>query len=58
MVNDLLNIRGSENIKNEIPLKRFGTAREVSSVIKFLLSKDASYITGQVINVDGGMVSG
>tara|TARA_X000000950_G_scaffold72482_1_gene90047 strand:- start:1244 stop:1972 length:729 start_codon:yes stop_codon:yes gene_type:complete len=58
MVNDLVNIRGSENIKNEIPLKRFGTAREVSSVIKFLLSKDASYITGQVINVDGGMVSG
>ena len=42
----------------EIPLKRFGAAREVATVIKFLLSEDASYMTGQVLNVDGGMING
>lgn len=41
----------------EIPLGRFGEPREVASVIKFLLSEDASYITGQTINVDGGQVN-
>jgi NAD(P)-dependent dehydrogenase (short-subunit alcohol dehydrogenase family) len=41
----------------EIPLGRFGQPREVASVIRFLLSDDASYITGQLIHVDGGMVN-
>lgn len=40
----------------QIPLGRFGTAKEVSNVVKFLVSEDASYITGQVISVDGGML--
>ena len=44
-----------ENIKNQIPLKRMGTAEEVAKVVKFLASEDSSYITGQVILVDGGM---
>ena len=45
-----------ENIHNQIPLKRMGTAREVANLIYFLGSEESSYITGQVINVDGGMV--
>lgn len=45
-----------ENIHNQIPLKRMGTAREVANLIFFLGSDESAYITGQVINVDGGMV--
>lgn len=45
-----------ENIHEQIPLKRMGTAEEVAKLIYFLGSEDSSYITGQVINVDGGMV--
>ena len=45
-----------ENIHNQIPLKRMGTTREVANLIYFLGSEESSYITGQVINVDGVMV--
>jgi 3-oxoacyl-[acyl-carrier protein] reductase len=38
-----------------IPLKKFGLPKDVSSAVKFLLSDDASYITGQVVSVNGGM---
>jgi 3-oxoacyl-[acyl-carrier protein] reductase len=41
---------------NKIPLGRFGKAEEVAKLVLFLVSKDASYITGQVINIDGGLV--
>ena len=45
-----------ENINAQIPLKRMGTAEDVANVVKFLASDEASYITGQVIHVDGGMI--
>ena len=38
-----------------IPMKKFGLPKDVASAVKFLLSEDASYITGQVISVNGGM---
>lgn len=44
-----------EQIRDTIPMKRFGTPKEVSEVILFLCSKEASYITGQVIGINGGL---
>ena len=38
-----------------IPAKRFGLPREVAAAVSYLLSEDASYITGQVIHINGGM---
>lgn len=45
-----------EGINSQIPLKRMGSVEDVANLVKFLASEDASYMTGQVINVDGGMV--
>lgn len=45
-----------ENINSQIPLKRMGSSRDIANVVKFLASEESSYITGQVINVDGGML--
>ena len=43
------------NIKTLIPMARIGQPEEVARVVRFLCSEDASYITGQVISVNGGM---
>lgn len=45
-----------EEIAKSIPLKRMGTAQDVANVVKFLVSEDSAYMTGQVIQVDGGML--
>lgn len=45
-----------EEIAKNIPLKRMGSPEDVANVVKFLASNDSSYITGQVIHVDGGML--
>ena len=46
-----------DDYRHEIPLKRFGKPSEVASVIRFLCSPDASYITGQTITIDGGITN-
>lgn len=53
---DVLSDNVKENINSQIPLKRMGTAEEVAKLVYFLGTAESSYITGQVINVDGGMV--
>lgn len=45
-----------DSIKAQIPMKRMGTAQEIANVAYFLGCEESSYITGQVINIDGGMV--
>ncbi|OLR64208.1 3-oxoacyl-[acyl-carrier-protein] reductase [Peptoniphilus porci] len=44
-----------EEILRDIPLKRYGKAEDVADLVHFLSKEESSYITGQVISVDGGM---
>lgn len=53
---DVLADSVKENILSGIPLKRMGTAEEVANLVYFLASDENSYITGQVIPIDGGMI--
>jgi len=53
---DVLKEEVKEEILKQIPLKRFGTTEDVANVVKFLVSEESTYITGQVINIDGGML--
>ena len=52
---DMIKDAPVENIKTLIPMARIGQPQEVARVVRFLCSDDASYITGQVISVNGGM---
>jgi 3-oxoacyl-[acyl-carrier protein] reductase len=53
-------VRGiaGEQINKVIPLKRIGKPEEIATVVAFLASDDASYLTGQVLRVDGGLSLG
>ena len=53
---DVLSETVKENIHSQIPLNKMGEAREVANAVYFLASEENTYITGQVLNVDGGMV--
>lgn len=44
-------------LKKMIPANRFGEAEEVADLVSFLVSKKASYITGEIININGGIYS-
>lgn len=46
-----------DTIRERIPLQRFGTGLDLGAMVAFLASEDASYITGQVIYVDGGITT-
>ena len=52
---DMIKDAPVKEIKNMIPMARLGRSEEVAKVVRFLCSEDASYITGQVISVNGGM---
>lgn len=43
-------------IKNMVPLGRIGKPEEVASLVSFLASKEAAYITGQVVGINGGII--
>jgi len=45
---------GTQDLKSQVPLKRFGQPEEVARAVRFLASADSSYITGQILNVAGG----
>ncbi|NIT57120.1 MAG: SDR family oxidoreductase, partial [Aliifodinibius sp.] len=55
---DKLDDKIKENLRQQIPLARIGEAEDVAKVVTFLASDGGSYITGQVINVDGGLLIG
>ncbi len=53
---DVLQESVKESIKKQIPLNRIGMPEDVANVVYFLASEESSYVTGQVLQVDGGML--
>lgn len=53
---DVLSDLVKENYLRNIPLGRFGTPEDVANVVGFLASDESNYVTGQIINIDGGLV--
>lgn len=52
---DAMTDEAKSEITKNIPLKRLGNPEDVADLVEFLASEKASYITGQVISVDGGL---
>ncbi|MFN4763339.1 3-oxoacyl-ACP reductase FabG [Gillisia sp. Q332] len=57
ITSDMTSEFDEKELKKQIPLNRFGEAEEVAELVVFLASKKASYITGEVININGGLYS-
>ena len=55
-MNSWLSKEEKEGLEEEIPMNRFGEVEEIGRVAKFLASEDSSYLTGQILTVDGGML--
>ena len=51
----VLDDKYKEDIKAQIPLRRFGQPEEIAGAVAFLTGEDSRYITGQVLVIDGGM---
>jgi 3-oxoacyl-[acyl-carrier protein] reductase len=54
---DMTDELDEKELKKLIPVNRFGEAEEVAHIVSFLASRKASYITGEVININGGIYS-
>ena len=52
---EYLDEKAKLDLESQIPLKRMGNASDISELVYFLASDEASYITGQTISVDGGL---
>lgn len=57
ITSDMTKDLDEKELKKIIPVNRFGEAWEVAELVNFLVSKNASYITGEVININGGIYS-
>ena len=52
---DILSVQTKQSLLESVPMKRIGTPSDIAKTVCFLASEDADYITGQVLEVDGGM---
>jgi 3-oxoacyl-[acyl-carrier protein] reductase len=52
---DGLDEKARDRLVQQIPMQRLGAPDDVARVVAFLLGDDAAYVTGQVLNCDGGM---
>ena len=53
---NILNDEVKETIQKSIPLNILGKPQDIANLVVFLASENSDYITGQIINVDGGMI--
>ena len=55
IISDMTGDLDESALKKQIPMERFGKPEEVAALVAFLATQDASYITGEVISINGGI---